>query len=48
VSSVLHINLEYNGDQHSGNPYYERSDGSVNCSLNFHKHYLLRAVRFYS
>jgi len=25
VSSVLHIKAEYNGAQHSGNPYYERS-----------------------
>ena len=25
MSSVLHIKVEYNGDQHSGNPYYERS-----------------------
>ena len=25
VSSVLHIKVEYNGDQHSGNPYYERT-----------------------
>ena|GEM_PF-5243929 len=24
VSSVLHIKAEYNGAQHSGNPYYER------------------------
>ena len=33
VSSVLHIKAEYNGAQHSGNPYYERSGKGASSAV---------------
>jgi len=33
VSSVLHIKAEYNGAQHSGNPYYERSGQGASSAV---------------
>jgi len=49
VSSVLHIKVEYNGAQHSGNTYYGRSGqgalSAVGTSSNIN---LLSAARFYS
>ena len=33
MSSVLHIKVEYNGAQHSGNPYYERSGKGASSAV---------------
>ena len=33
VSSVLHIKAEYNGAQHSGSPYYERSGKGASSAV---------------
>ena len=33
MSSVLHIKAEYNGAQHTGNPYYERSGKGASSAV---------------
>ena len=33
MSSVLHIKAEYNGAQHTGNPYYDRSGKGASSAV---------------